>query len=150
MVGIGIHYLHSQNIVHGDIKGVWKFSTYLLTLSNLYSQSQGNILIDESGQPRLADFGLTIFADGTRHNTTDQGGTLRWMAPELLYPIPGIECYKRTTASDVYAYGCLCIEVTVYGFLKCNSVTWLDCIRYIQVEYHSRMFAAKSWFWRKS
>ncbi|KAJ4491943.1 kinase-like domain-containing protein [Lentinula edodes] len=92
MVGIGIHYLHSQNIVHGDIKG-------------------GNILIDESGQPRLADFGLTVFADGTRHNTTDQGGTLRWMAPELLYPIPGIECYKRTTASDVYAYGCLCIEV---------------------------------------
>ncbi|KAH7876951.1 kinase-like domain-containing protein [Lentinula edodes] len=107
----GIHYLHSQNIVHGDIKGVWNVSTYLLTLNNLYSQSQGNILIDESGQPRLADFGLTIFADGTRHNTTDQGGTLRWMAPELLYPIPGIECYKRTTASDVYAYGCLCIEV---------------------------------------
>ncbi|KAJ4479357.1 kinase-like domain-containing protein [Lentinula aciculospora] len=88
----GIHYLHSQNIVHGDIKG-------------------GNILIDELGQPRLADFGLTSFADATRHNTTDQGGTLRWMAPELLYPLPGIECYKRTTASDMYAYGCLCIEV---------------------------------------
>ncbi|KAJ3732802.1 kinase-like domain-containing protein [Lentinula guzmanii] len=89
---LGIHYLHCQNIVHGDIKG-------------------GNILIDEYGQPRLADFGLTIFADSTRHNTTDQGGTLRWMAPELLYPMPGIECYKRTTASDMYAYGCLCIEV---------------------------------------
>ncbi|KAF9070167.1 kinase-like domain-containing protein, partial [Rhodocollybia butyracea] len=88
----GINYLHSQNIVHGDIKG-------------------GNILIDENGQPRLADFGLTIFADATLHNTTDQGGTLRWMSPELLYPLPGIESYKRTTASDMYAYGCLCIEV---------------------------------------
>ncbi|KIK67862.1 hypothetical protein GYMLUDRAFT_1014143 [Collybiopsis luxurians FD-317 M1] len=87
-----IDHLHSQNIVHGDIKG-------------------GNILIDENGQPRLADFGLTTFADATRHYTTDHGGTLRWMAPELLYPLLGIESYKRTTASDMYAYGCLCIEL---------------------------------------
>ncbi|KAF5391138.1 hypothetical protein D9757_003029 [Collybiopsis confluens] len=88
----GIDHLHLQDICHGDIKG-------------------GNILIDENGQPKLADFGLTTVTDATLHNTTDQGGTLRWMAPELLYPLPGIESYKRTTASDIYAYGCLCIEL---------------------------------------
>ncbi|KAK7462223.1 hypothetical protein VKT23_007828 [Stygiomarasmius scandens] len=84
----GIDYLHSQSIVHGDIKGV-------------------NILIDEYWKPHLADFGLTLFADATRQNTTDMGGTLRWMAPELFDE--SAPC-RRTSASDIYAYGCLCIE----------------------------------------
>jgi serine/threonine protein kinase len=55
---------------------------------------------------------LTIFADATRNYTTE-GGTLRYMAVELLRPaVLGVEqSYKRTTASDIYAYGCLCIEV---------------------------------------
>ncbi|KAG7449363.1 kinase-like protein [Guyanagaster necrorhizus] len=85
----GIEYLHSQSVVHGDIKG-------------------GNILIDEHWHPRLADFGLTVFGDATRQFTTDQGGTLRWMAPELLRPS---ESFKRTFSSDVYAYGCVCVEL---------------------------------------
>ncbi|THU86149.1 kinase-like protein, partial [Dendrothele bispora CBS 962.96] len=87
----GIDYLHSQNIVHGDIKGV-------------------NILIDEHWKPLLADFGLTLFADATRHNTTGQGGTLRWMAPELFAGYDDSTPSKRTFASDIYAYGCLCVE----------------------------------------
>uniref|UniRef100_A0A0W0G7R4 Protein kinase domain-containing protein n=1 Tax=Moniliophthora roreri TaxID=221103 RepID=A0A0W0G7R4_MONRR len=86
----GIDYLHSKKVVHGDIKGC-------------------NILIDENCQPRLADFGLTVFADATRHNTTDHGGTIQWMAPELLFS-PG-ESQRRTFASDIYAYGCVCVEV---------------------------------------
>lgn len=85
----GIEYLHSQSVVHGDIKG-------------------GNILIDEQWHPRLADFGLTVFADATRQFTTDQGGTLRWMAPELLRPSGN---FKRTFSSDIYAYGCVCVEL---------------------------------------
>ncbi|KAK0499826.1 kinase-like domain-containing protein [Armillaria luteobubalina] len=85
----GIEYLHSQSVVHGDIKG-------------------GNILIDEQWHPKLADFGLTVFADATRQFTTDQGGTLRWMAPELLRPLGN---FKRTFSSDIYAYGCVCVEL---------------------------------------
>ncbi|KAK0190705.1 kinase-like domain-containing protein [Armillaria mellea] len=85
----GIEYLHSQTVVHGDIKG-------------------GNILIDEQWHPRLADFGLTVFADATRQFTTNQGGTLRWMAPELLLPSGN---FKRTFSSDIYAYGCVCVEL---------------------------------------
>ncbi|KAI3621402.1 ste ste20 paka protein kinase [Moniliophthora roreri] len=68
-----------------------------------------NILIDENCQPRLADFGLTVFADATRHNTTDYSGTIQWMAPELLFS-PG-ESQRRMFASDIYAYGCVCVEV---------------------------------------
>ncbi|KAF9257558.1 kinase-like protein [Marasmius fiardii PR-910] len=83
----GIEYLHSQGVVHGDIKGA-------------------NILIDDEFHPRLIDFGLTIF-HGSEHHTTDLGGTLRWMAPELFF---GNDT-RRSFASDVYAFGCLCVEV---------------------------------------
>ncbi|KAG7087911.1 hypothetical protein E1B28_011960 [Marasmius oreades] len=86
----GIDYLHSQEVVHGDLKG-------------------GNILIDERCRPRLADFGLTVFAEATMQSTTDHGGTLRWMAPELLYPHG--EPQRRSYASDIYAFACVCVEV---------------------------------------
>ncbi|KAG7100229.1 hypothetical protein E1B28_002003 [Marasmius oreades] len=84
----GIEFLHSQGVVHGDIKGA-------------------NILIDDKFHPRLTDFGLTVFQD-VEHNTTDFGGTLRWMAPELFF---GEKANHRTFASDIYAFGCVCVEL---------------------------------------
>ncbi|KIY69009.1 kinase-like protein, partial [Cylindrobasidium torrendii FP15055 ss-10] len=89
----GLEYLHSCPIVHGDIKGC-------------------NIMIDDHWNPRLADFGLTTWADVTKQDTTQHGGTVRWMAPELLNPDwYGLPDCKRTFATDVYAYGCLCLEL---------------------------------------
>jgi len=86
----GLAYLHSQNIVHGDLRG-------------------GNVLIDDREHAQLADFGLAIVTDATLGATsTTQRGSLRWMAPELLdYQLE----FKRTKASDVYAFACLCIEI---------------------------------------
>ncbi|KAJ7508890.1 kinase-like domain-containing protein [Mycena galericulata] len=86
----GLAYLHSQNIVHGDLRG-------------------GNVLIDDDGHARLADFGLAIVTDATLGTTsTTQRGSLRWMAPELTdFEVE----FKRTEASDVYAFACLCIEI---------------------------------------
>ncbi|KAJ7936914.1 kinase-like domain-containing protein [Mycena leptocephala] len=86
----GLAYLHSQNIVHGDLRG-------------------GNVLIDDGEHAQLADFALAIVTDATLGTTsTTQSGSLRWMAPELLdYQLE----FKRTQASDVYAFACLCIEI---------------------------------------
>ncbi|KAJ7266635.1 kinase-like domain-containing protein [Mycena rebaudengoi] len=93
-VAQGLEYLHSRNIVHGDLRG-------------------GNVLIDNGEHAQLADFGLAVVTDATIDTTsTTQRGSLRWMAPELLNP--ELE-FKRTRASDVYAFACLCVEVSIPG-----------------------------------
>jgi serine/threonine protein kinase len=80
---------------------------------------QGNVLIDDREHAQLADFGLATVTDATRGATsTTQRGSLRWMAPELLDH--ELE-FKRTKASDVYAFACLCIEViflAVFAFFR--------------------------------
>ncbi|KAJ7083620.1 kinase-like domain-containing protein [Mycena belliarum] len=91
-IAVGLQYLHSENIIHGDLRGA-------------------NILLDDQGHVRLADFGLTVFADGPRART-NRGGSTRWMAPELLDPSScGLEVFQRTFASDVYSFACVCLEL---------------------------------------
>ncbi|KAJ7266662.1 kinase-like domain-containing protein [Mycena rebaudengoi] len=92
-VAQGLEYLHSRNIVHGDLRGA-------------------NILITQDWGACLADFGLTSFTDTTAATTTSRrAGTLRWTAPELIDPDRfGIQ-FRRTTASDVYAFACVCLEL---------------------------------------
>jgi serine/threonine protein kinase len=106
----GIAYLHAERVVHGDIKGVGILQIIEYKHRNM---SQANILIDENWHPQLADFGLTLFAENSHYNTTDQGGTMRYMAPELIHPDHFGMTYRRTYASDIYAYACLCIEVNI-------------------------------------
>ncbi|KAJ6457351.1 kinase-like domain-containing protein, partial [Mycena sanguinolenta] len=86
----GLQYLHSRNIVHGDLRGA-------------------NILINEDWNACLADFGLSFFSDATSSISTNRGGSVYWMAPELLNP--GQMGFARTPASDVYAFGCVCFEL---------------------------------------
>ncbi|KIM26054.1 hypothetical protein M408DRAFT_25702 [Serendipita vermifera MAFF 305830] len=95
----GVAYLHQHQpaIVHGDLK-------------------PGNVIIDDSGCPRICDFGLAqIFydeADSGMTTTTEHTGTDRYLAPELLVDEVNT---RPTAASDVYAVGCLGLELV---FLK--------------------------------
>jgi len=74
---------------------------------------QANVLVDTSGRARLADFGLlTILPDSTTSSSCGQGGTVRWMSPELLDPeMFGLKDSHRTKSSDCYALGMVVYEV---------------------------------------
>lgn len=66
-------------------------------------------MISDDGSAVLCDYSLAaIFTEcGTfRQQTMSSPGTQRWIAPELLE-----EDARFTTASDVWAYGCLVVEV---------------------------------------
>ncbi|KAF9065006.1 kinase-like domain-containing protein, partial [Rhodocollybia butyracea] len=79
-VANGVMYLHSHNLVHGDIRAA-------------------SILIDERGNPRLADTGLLKILDNTPlMRGRGLASVYRWMAPELFNDL------KRTYASDVFAF----------------------------------------------
>ncbi|KAJ7894866.1 kinase-like domain-containing protein, partial [Mycena olivaceomarginata] len=92
----GLMYLHSVNVIHGDLCG-------------------RNILIDADGRARLADFGLAAFIDlETSIKSSTRSGSTRWMAPELLLPPPNLP-FKRTRESDVWALGCVCCEIWSEG-----------------------------------
>ncbi|KAJ3482581.1 hypothetical protein NLI96_g6880 [Meripilus lineatus] len=90
----GLSYLHSEGVVHGDLRGV-------------------NILVDRSGKMKLADFGLAVIAEaGQSLSVTIRGGAFGWLAPELIDPESfGFVDARPTFASDIYSFACVCIEV---------------------------------------
>ncbi|KAF8212855.1 kinase-like domain-containing protein, partial [Mycena galopus ATCC 62051] len=91
----GLQYLHSQNLVHGDLRGT-------------------NILITDGWKACLADFGLSSFSNATAShtNSTHRAGSIRWMAPELIVPERFRKKFARTAASDIFAFGCVCVEAS--------------------------------------
>jgi serine/threonine protein kinase len=80
----GLIYIHSQNIIHRDIKAA-------------------NLLIVKSGKVKLADFGLAIKADGNEEHSI--AGSPYWMAPEVIQE-EGI----ITSACDIWSLGATIIE----------------------------------------
>ncbi|KAF9453397.1 kinase-like protein [Macrolepiota fuliginosa MF-IS2] len=111
----GLIYLHELKIVHGDLKG-------------------SNIMITSAGSACLADFGLSSVVDAdilqwTSLDTgTQAGGTVRWMAPEVLGDESGVMT-RPTTASDVYALACVMYEVLT------DKIPFHECPSYITVMF---------------
>lgn len=117
---MGLIYIHCQGMIHGDLKGVRSQSESWFYLTDLVSV-KANILIDKTDQARLADFGLlTIISDPTNLMSSSsflQGGTVRWMSPELIDPQRfGLENNRPTKHSDCYALG-MVIYQTISGNL---------------------------------
>ena len=117
-VANGLIYLHNNGMIHGDLKGVCHWSPELLCRLNKLT-CQANILIDEASRACLADFGLlTIMSDPANlipSSSQTQGGTVRWMSPELVAPEKyGFKKGHLTRSSDCYALGMVIYE-TISG-----------------------------------
>ncbi|OCH93942.1 kinase-like protein, partial [Obba rivulosa] len=88
-VSLGLLFLHSKQIVHGDVKA-------------------NNVLIDDAGKIFLTNFGLaTRYQNITISRGRDPPiGTLCFMVPET------ISEGRHTYASDIYVFGMLMYEVS--------------------------------------
>ena len=122
--------MHDLRVVHGDLKGVCG-SVKRLGIS--YLSPKANILINRDRRACLADFGLsTITGLATKAGASRaslisndslvsfiEGGTRRWMSPELLDPerfgIPESEDNRPTRQSDCYALGMVIYEVGIHA-----------------------------------
>ncbi|KAG1845265.1 kinase-like domain-containing protein [Suillus tomentosus] len=94
-VARGLEYLHSQQIVHGDLSGF-------------------NVLIDDDGKARLTDFGLSALISARMSQAllpTAPGGTLHWIAPEYLTLDASDVPSMLSLASDVYSFGGIMLQV---------------------------------------
>ncbi|KAF8326171.1 kinase-like domain-containing protein [Amanita rubescens] len=96
-VAQGMEYIHSEGVVHGDIRGE-------------------NVLLDADFRVQIADLGLTRLLDAT--NTQSGAKHINFSAPELFGCLedvddsdPSAEDPLRTQMSDVYAFGCIYYEI---------------------------------------
>ncbi|CEG00082.1 Serine/threonine-protein kinase, active site [Ostreococcus tauri] len=82
---IGLSYLHSQRVLHRDIKGA-------------------NILVEKSGRIKLADFGMAKVLENVSHGKSFKGSAC-WMAPEVIrQKNVGFE-------ADIWSVGCTVYEM---------------------------------------
>jgi serine/threonine protein kinase len=82
-------------------------------------------LVDETGHVFVCDFGFTRLEDATGGGQSNPGGTMVYLAPELLDPPQfGLANwgFERTECSDVYTCGMLFLEASPDAII-CSLVT---------------------------
>jgi len=106
-VAEGLNYLHSCNLIHGDLKGVRDYSVSLFVTIMIPVQS--TVLVDAAGRARITDFGLVMVCQNSelvRSASDEHECSARWIAPEIL---DGRGTYSKE--SDVFSFAMVTIEV---------------------------------------
>uniref|UniRef100_A0A0K0DX20 calcium/calmodulin-dependent protein kinase n=1 Tax=Strongyloides stercoralis TaxID=6248 RepID=A0A0K0DX20_STRER len=98
----GLEYLHYQKIVHRDIK-------------------PSNLLLSETGQVKIADFGVSCEFEGIDAFLTGTAGAPAFMAPEAL--IEDASHFYSGRAQDIWSLG-----VTLFCFVFGKVPFWDDFI----------------------
>lgn len=95
------------------------------------------MLIDDQGRPRLSDYELGQLIDVSQFTSAGGSQTAAWTAPELMEfsdtesSTDGVDG-GVTTASDVFAFAMVCIEVSLNVFVVYLSpIVLCACCRYI-------------------
>ena len=89
-VAEAVHFAHKQGFVHRDLK-------------------PANILIDETGHPHVADFGLAIHEDDQGGHEGEISGAPAYMAPEQVRG----EAHRLDGRTDIWALGVILYEMLV-------------------------------------
>jgi len=127
---------------------IWNHDSVLLTSTPF----KANVLIDQAGNALLADFGLlTIISDPTNvlpSSSYTQGGTARWMSPELFDPQRfGFKNSRPTKCSDCYALGMVMYE-TISGNLPFHEHTdMIVCVKVLGGERPPRRVGFTDSLW---
>ncbi|KAI7989848.1 Mitogen-activated protein kinase kinase 10 [Camellia lanceoleosa] len=93
----GLHYLHGMQIVHRDIK-------------------PSNLLINNRGEIKIADFGVSRVVAGKLEPANSSMGTSAYMSPERLDPERWNGHYSDGFAGDVWSLGLVVLECHVGHF----------------------------------
>ena len=123
-----VQHAHDNGIVHRDLK-------------------PGNILVNETGQPKVLDFGVARLAEGEDRMTTIETrvgqvlGTLPYMSPEQISGVQ--EAVDRRT--DVYALGALLYEMLAgHPPYDLNRKSIVEAARLIEETEPSRLSSIDS------